>query len=169
MSQYPVLYAGQRLTAPLMSSMLTLNAYKTGATSRAATTANIDDPDLTIAVSAGGVYLIGGTIFTSNANQTGDLKCTIAGPSGASGRWVMLLPSTTSAADPDSVRVASAAIGGTLAYGHPTAGVIGGELQGLVTIGSTAGNVAFNWAQQTSNATGTVVEANSFLSLTRIA
>lgn len=143
--------------------------WKTSSTPRASSTSETADPDLTIPVTANARYVIEGWIVTSNANQVGDLRCTISGPAGASGRWGMIMPSTTLTSDPDAVRVATNAIGVTLTYGQPGGAQYGGNLSGMIATGVTAGNCAFSWAQQTSNATPTVVEPNSWLRLTRVA
>lgn len=146
----------------------TVGVCKTVSTSRASNTTNTSDPDLQLPVTAGATYAIDGWIVTSNTGMAGDLKCAITGPAGAAGRWGMVLPSTTSTADPDAVRVATQPIGSTLTYGHPTTGQMGGRISGAIVVSATAGLCAFSWAQQTSSATATTVEVYSWLALTRI-
>ncbi len=43
------------------------------------------------------------------------------------------------------------------------------HVQGVVTVAGTAGNFSFQWSQGTSNATATIVHADSYFSLWRIA
>lgn len=159
---------GRMATAPDVVGQQ-LPAYKLVSTARASNTTNTADPDLQVPVTAGALYKIDGWIITSNTVMAGDLKCTVTGPTGALGRWQLLLPSTTAAADPDAIRVASAALGSTLSYGNPTAGQTGGRLSGTIAVAATAGTCAFSWAQQTSDTTATNVLLYSWMTLTRMA
>lgn len=145
------------------------SCYKQVSTPRASNTVNTADPDLQLGVAANAVYKLDGWIITSNTAMVGDLKCSVTGPAGALGRWQLVLPSTTAAADPDAVRVASAALGSTLAYGNATTGQSGGRLSGTIVTAAAAGTCAFSWAQQTSDATATNILIYSWMTLTRIA
>lgn len=159
-----------RLATALDAVGQVLWALKPSSTARASTTTVTPDPHLLIPVSANATYIVEGWILSSSAGtHDGDLKCTVAGPTGASGRWNLIMPSTTAAADPDAVRVASAAIGGTLAVGQPGTNLYGGTLTGTLITDSTAGSCSFTWSQQTSSANATTIEVNSWLRLTRIA
>jgi len=144
-------------------------AWKESSTARASTTSATDDPDLTIPVVANARYVVEGWIVTTNANQVGDLRCTISGPAGSTGRWNLIMPSTTLGTDPVEVRVSTNSLGSTLSYGQPSTGQYGGQLGGMIATGGTPGGCAFAWAQHTSNATPTIVEPNSWLRLTRVA
>src|SRR4051812_30104463 len=84
MSQYPVVYAGQRITATLLSSMLPLEAYKQTSLTRTATTTLADDPDLVIALEANATYFVEFFIKYA-AVATEQFKPAWTVPSGASG------------------------------------------------------------------------------------
>lgn len=145
-------------------------ALKPVSTPRASVTVIAPDPHLLIPVSANATYLVEGWINSSSAGtHDGDLKCAISGPAGSTGRWNLIMPSTTATADPDLVRVTSTTIGGTLSVGQPGAGQYGGILTGTLITDSTAGSCTFTWSQQTSSANVTTIEAASWLRLSRIA
>lgn len=57
-------------------------------------------------------------------------------------------------------------VGGFHATANTDLGVI--PLEGKIVVGGTAGNIQFQWAQNTANATATVVKANSLMVLQRL-
>lgn len=163
-------YALDRIASGADSVGDMLWALKPTSTSRASTTTATDDPHLIIPVSANATYILEGWILSSSAGtHDGDLKSTIIGPTGSTGRWNFLMTSTTAGADPDMVRIVTTGIASTLAVGQPGTGVYGGTVTGLLITGSTAGNATYRWGQQTSSANATTIEADSWLRLTRIA
>jgi hypothetical protein len=159
---YPTYLAGQRITPSLLQAAVPLEAMKTADTDRASTTTVTADPELILALAASAEYQIEGMILTSNANQAGDLMCTLAGPAGAVGTWSVMGPDTLASSDANTIRQRSFGLGTAAGYGHPSANQVAYPLHGrIITTG--AGNASFNWAQVASNATPTRVAAGSWL------
>ena len=57
MTQYPTWAAGSRILASTLNAMIPVTVYKTAPTSRTSITLT-DDPDMTVQLSAGGVYVV---------------------------------------------------------------------------------------------------------------
>lgn len=168
---YPTLLAGQRATAALLRSMLPQTVRKTADESRAATTTYTDDTHLVFAAEVNAVYTMYGWI-KHFADPTPDIKVQFSVPTGCLGEWGWLMPgSGTLAAGTAgySIRTESNDVStGRTGYGtsdsqHMT------PMGGIFRMGSTAGNIALQWAQNTSNATATTLYTDSFLTFTRIA
>lgn len=143
-------------------------AVKAADTSRLNTTTSADDPDLTITVAANTTYLVEGFILYTSPSVAPDLKFNLNAPSGATGYWTLLAPSSTSTADPDALRTIASPPGATTrSYGVSTASnVFGAVLRGSVITSATAGAVTVQWAQFTADATNaTILKAGSWLRL----
>lgn len=173
MSQFPVLYAGQRITATLALSMLPLEAYKATSTTRTATTTLADDPDLVIALEANATYFV--EFFIKYAAVTAEqVKTAWTVPSGASGGKCRIGVSsavndaTTGGPFGDGA-FGQHAFSTSLTYGtrNSTANQVAAYESGTLTT-TNAGNVALQWAQNTSGATGTLVAAGSYARAKRI-
>jgi hypothetical protein len=147
--------------------MFPVPAVKAADTSRASTITTTDDPDLTLPVLANSTYLFEAFIAYTSAAVTGDFKLNFNAPTGATGYWNGIGPSTASVADPDSVRVIATVPGATSrTYGVPLASnVFGLNVRGSVITSTTAGSLTAQWAQATSDANATVVKAGSWLRL----
>jgi hypothetical protein len=95
-----------------------------------------------------------------NAPATPDLKIGWAYPSGTTLKWHRESTGVTGA-----TKLADALVETDI---EPIAGDGADDvfvIQGLVTVGSTAGNVTFQWAQNVSDASGTIVRAGSWFRL----
>jgi hypothetical protein len=106
-----------------------------------------------------------------DAIQAADIKIFFTGPAGSTFDWTHggLALSTTSTSGSVSRLYRSLADVGTIggpAVGAGTNAIIPGEGR-LVTTG-TGGNFRFQFAQNTLNATGTIVKANSVLLIQRL-
>jgi hypothetical protein len=171
LSQYPTVYAGQRITTQLLSSMLPLFVRKVSDTNRAATTTFTDDPDLSITVEANAQYRVEFLIHYSSVAAAG-FKTLWTVPSGATGLracWgVDISPTSTSNPTGDG-RWGIHAFATTVNYGtrDGTNQVMAWETGDLVT--TSAGTLALQWAQTTSNASSTRVAARSYLRIERLA
>lgn len=168
MSQYPQILAGQTVTAELLMSMLPLDAAKTVSTSRASNATATADPELQVQVEANAEYEFTAFIRYSGGT-TGDLKCGFTGPSGSSGSWGARTMSTTATVATDSSDAIRTPLGSTKSIGciSTTAGQTFTAKGRLITSGS-AGTFSFDWAQDVSNATATVIESDSYFTLRRI-
>lgn len=169
MAQYPVITAGTKLTATLLSSMMPNYVVKTAATNRTSTTTFADDPDLvTGTLTASGVYLIEFHVRFAGLNAAG-FKTNWTVPSGTSGDRETLGPgsanATESNANTTEMRWAVHGFATNAVYTNPRNSASSTHLieKGMVSIGVTAGTVALSWAQNVSNATATTVQANSYV------
>jgi hypothetical protein len=172
MAQYPVLLAGQRITAALLASMLPLEQWKTGNTDRAATTTFADDPDLSILLEANSTYRVEMYLHYA-ALDAARFKTMWNVPTGWTGN--------RSAVGPDQGQILSATSGGTGRWGvhnlntactYGTRDNAGNQCyaleEGVVTT-TTAGTLALQWAQATSNATASRLAAGSYMRVKRLA
>lgn len=98
-------------------------------------------------------------------NATADIKFTFTGPSGSSGSHVF----------PNAYIDTGDTLGTPLPQGFTgtssVAGASGARVQliiGLATTGATAGNLQFQWAQNTATAVDTTVQVDSSLLIWRI-
>lgn len=166
---YPAYFVGQRITATLLQSGTERTAYKTASTARSSTTTRTADPDLSLDVEANALYRLMGEMFwTSGAVSTADWSGAFTGPAGMAGNWShSSLFNTIATAFNEDQQVArgitDATDGGILA--NFTAST---KIGGWVDTAGTAGTFTWTWAQRTSIATSTVLEAYSFITLLRV-
>lgn len=170
MSQYPTILAGMRLTADLVKAMLPLNVAKTASTSRASTTSVTADPELQVAVEANAEYFFHAYIRYSGANAVG-IVLGFTGPTGSTGSWGARTINSglpTPAADSPSSAVRSpVGTPKTFETISTTSAQVIHPVGRLIT-GANAGTFSVDWAQEASNATPAVVEADSAVMLWRI-
>lgn len=98
-----------------------------------------------------------------NSGATPDIKFGWTVPSGASGYWNY----TGQNAGATTTNTFDIITGGTNARGG-FAGSLPFVLHGIVICGATAGNLQFQWAQNTANASDTKVLTNSYLIATQL-
>lgn len=135
-------------------------------TGRFSTTSMTNDPDLVLALGASGSYMIHGVIFYDGPSAgSSDIQWTFTLPTGAAGKYFCTRQNLTGQFSgaftffwTDTVTANTNGVGTNMAV----------ELHGIVGTAS-AGNMRFLWAQNTSNATNTHVQNNSFLTARRIA
>ena len=124
---------------------------KAGVTSRNTTVTPTDDPDLTLTVVANAVYEVRCVPVWTNGG--GGFRMCFNVPAAATMTWTdgggsgLILPTT------NATFTAST----------------GTEAVGRLVTGANAGSCTLQWAQSTSNAGATVLQAGSFLSLLRTA
>jgi hypothetical protein len=167
---YPVIAAGQRVTAGLLVSMLPLSVAKIADEPRASTVTMASDSALTLPVEANATYQMEAyVVYSQNlaASSTSGIKVGWSGPSGSSLQW-----SSGGTDGPTSLTgqdVTSNSISQTRSLPSNLATFMRGDAIGLLTVGATAGAFAFSWAQVSSSATQTIVRAGSWLRLLRTA
>lgn len=165
----PIIPAGAANLADLLAIWRTvINAkvgggvkVKTTDTSRSNNAAYSDDPHLVIPVLANTVYSVD-MYGVYQAGATGLFKVQFALPSGATmagGSWHY---------DPGADEWAATAIQESTTPYAMVAGLAGTtnfpfRLQASLHVGANAGNLAFQWAQNVSNATPTIVRKGSWL------
>ena len=172
MSRYPVLYAGQRMTADgVLTPMEQQFVLKVSSEDRSSTTTLTADSDLQIALEANAVYHVEMYIHYATQSTPG-FQTEWSVPSGASGnRWCLGAGSTQVASDNVGGRWGVHNFTGTLVeYGdrNSSTNLNGALEQGVITT-SSAGTLALTWAQVVSNASNTRVGAGSFMRVTRLA
>lgn len=128
-----------------------------------------NDDALVIAVSASSRYRVELMLICSSST-TADIKGSWTGPSGATMTWGTFAPHRAQTnINSATISVNSFAIGGVADMaGFGTSSPALYVLRGLLTVSTTAGNLQFQWAQSTAEATNTVVRANSVLSIRRL-
>ena len=174
MSQYPVITAGKVSVADLQA-MIDDYVIKASATTRTSTTTVSDDPELvTPTLVANGIYLVEFVIRMAGLAAAG-FKTQWSVPSGASGNKDCMGPGSANATEANGntteLRWAVHGFTTAVAYTDPRNSA---SLQvpvierSIVTLGGTAGTITLQWAQNSSNATGTVVAAGSYVRTRRI-
>lgn len=126
-------------------------AAKSALLNRASTVTPTDDPDLTLTVVASAVYEVRALLVWTNGG--GGFRMAWSVPAAATMTWTdgggsgAVLPTT------NATFTAST----------------GTEAVGRLVTGANAGSCTLQWAQSTSNAGNTALQAGSFLSLRRVA
>ena len=125
-----------------------------------ASTTLVDCDDLVVPVAANTNYAIDACIFFT-AGTTGDIKFAFTCPSGAAIRWGMIHESGGAGAiDLSALQLSS---GDTEASDGLGASETWARISGRISVGATAGNLQFQFAQNTSNGTASTVEEGSWL------
>lgn len=141
-------------------------AFKAADTSIASSTTLVADANLFVSLGANSLTVINGYIDYT-ANTTGDLKWQHAGPAAPVSVRVdrkALAPGDT--AYSGIVVDTAYSAGDIVVDGVTGSGLV--EFKATIRNGPTAGNFNFKWAQNTSNATATVVKAGSYLEYFRL-
>lgn len=149
-------------------------AVKTANTTRASTTSKTDDPDLTASVVANAVYYVEFVLAAQSSSTTPNINTAWNVPSGTTGLKFAHGPTNNAATfvtrTDTNARVSAHGYTTGLDYIINGSGVSVAILEkSIVTTGANSGTIAMQWAQNTSNATGTVVEAGSYMYIRRIA
>ncbi len=164
--QFPTWTAGQDITAGQLSSMEPMFVITPAATTRPSVTTETADPYLSFPVVAGGVYVVEFEVAFSGL-AAADISVAWIVPTGTSGFRQCSGPgSTSSDASADNITSRH----GVHSYG---AGIPYGCARNSVTLvqcfretsaftAGSSGSVALAWAQNVSNATGTVVQPGSW-------
>lgn len=171
MSQFPTIYAGQRVTADLLAQMTPTFAVKTATTTRSATTTITNDPDLTFTLTASTRYLVQGLLLFS-ADPAGDFKMGWTAPTGATFQWSMIgQPTSASAGSGSVITDGQDLTSNNFGLGGVTDNTktMTAQLRGYLVLSTTPGTFALQWAQSVSSANATKLLAGTYLSLTRIA
>lgn len=152
--------AGQAVTADQLNQLIPIVVAKPLDETVNNSAALQDDDDLVLPVEASANYLVEIEIVYSSGT-TPDLKTTLTVPSGTTGTLnVIAAGASVAGAGPVTLT-------GTVVFDGNAASAWG-RLFGEVNVGSTAGSIQFRWAQNTANASNTIVRAGSFMRLTRI-
>jgi hypothetical protein len=133
---------------------------KTADQSVTSSTTLINDTHLKFAVAANETYIFQVFIWAYSANTTPDLKLTITGPSGST---IAFSPSTYYATADGTTALGTVNTGGGSFNTFVDANERNQLYFGSILNGGTAGDLQFQWAQNTSSATATTVKAGSYI------
>lgn len=140
--------------------------YKSANQTRTNTTVLADDSELKFSMLANTKYQFEFQLFYATANATCDIVVTLNGPAGVDQLQAFL-----------DVRNATGGVQGSAyinAYGQTASNDAGGATDSIILItgtlsnGSTAGDLAVQWAQRVSDAGATTVKKGSYLRAHRI-
>lgn len=171
-----IFVAGQKPTAADLNDIL-LTAILPSNVSRTSSTTLTDASGLAVPLLANATYAIDGWIFYS-AHPSGDIKIGLSYPSGSTGKWGMIGPPSNVAPNAGQERInytdfAVLDISSTFTAAgddeFPTSVWISLVPRGYITTAGTAGNLQFRMAQGTSNGTATVLQAGSWIRISRLA
>ncbi|MFD6874539.1 MULTISPECIES: hypothetical protein [unclassified Streptomyces] len=171
---YPVISAGQRITAALLTSMLPTQIVKTIDQQVVNSTTNVNDNHLLAPVAANATYNVTGMLLYSTRSDT-DLKIGWTGPTGALMDWIShgQSPGGTGGVANLGVVVDRQSIGNTAfpldGFGAENTTFMTAPFWGRLTTVATAGTFQLNWAQRTANANAAIMRAGSWFLLQRVA
>lgn len=164
MANTALIVAGSRITAALIASIAPLEFIKPADQPLTSSTAMQNDTALFLPVAAGATYDFGCYLdYEAAGPGTGDLAWTWALPAGATLRYAS--GHVNSGAFVFTSYLGSATV---IASGQGAGNILAVTMEGSLVTGSTAGTLQLRWAQNTSNATPTIVHAQSKIRLTRI-
>jgi hypothetical protein len=118
----------------------------------------VNDSQLLFAVAANETYIFQAWLYTYAADGTPDIKVTFTGPSGSTVFWSSSQVIFNAAG---ATTLTVVAPGATTADLFVDANLRAIQLYGTILNGGTAGNLQFQFAQNTSSANGTSVKAGS--------
>jgi hypothetical protein len=158
------IFAGSKITAAGQAGIAPMCAAKGSNQSLASSVSLQNDNAVLLAVAANTTYKWLCTLFyTGGTEGSSDLQFNWTGPSGAA--W-------TFTAD---YRNTSGVFVGGVGFTQASANIVCGsngssflcavKMSGILIVGSTAGTFQLQWAQDTSNSTATVMQANSDLTM----
>jgi hypothetical protein len=161
--------SGQKIfTADDLQQLVGLNAFKPSDETITNSSTLQNDDHLVVSAAANLTYAFRGLIMFT-ATTVADFKMDLSTPSGATWRLTAQTFNRGAAQGSQGSDARTALQGETLAIpGQGTAFSATGQwvdLQGVVTIGGTAGNVQVRWAQFNAEATNCVVYQGSWIRL----
>ncbi|HMG62693.1 MAG TPA: hypothetical protein VK599_07075 [Streptosporangiaceae bacterium] len=158
------IYAGQRVTAAYLDSVPPVVAVKTSDQQVTSHTSFVNDNTLKLPCAAGAIYMVmmeldyeGGTQGSSDIQWNWNL------PAGATLRLFTAWNNTSGVAQVGMKTGSTTVTAGT----QGAANVCGAFMHGTLFCGSSDGTIQFQWAQNTSSATPTIVHAQSVLAMWR--
>lgn len=132
-----------------------------------------DDDDFAFAVAANAVYTLDSYIIYSGAidggTGAGGLKMQFTGPAGTGMTWTNFGANVSGGVTNYNVVAEGLAAGSPRSVPTNAGTTMTCQPKGVIVTAGTSGTLRFRWAQNLSNATATVVGANSWMRLTRVA
>jgi|SRR5215469_874359 len=155
------LFAGQKLTAALLLSLVPSGVVKPSDQSLVSSVTFQNDNDLVVPLAQLQSFFFACFLdYEGGTAGAADMKWQWVTPAGTTLRYIAIYENLTPTFA-GAATLGSADIGQAQSNGATNRrGVL---MIGAVTTSSTAGNMQLQWAQNTSNATATIVHANSML------
>lgn len=129
-----------------------------------------DDDELVLAVAAGAVYSVE-VLLLYSAAAAADLQVSVTGPAGATLPLIVdALPAgATAVTDAHTIQIGALGDASVLTIGAVAAGTqVAALAHGLLTTAVAAGSLQVRWAQAAADASDAVVDAGSWIRVTRI-
>ncbi len=174
MATYPAIAAGQRITTAMLSALTYDYVIKANPETITSSTTMQNDDELFVPVVAGAQYELDAFIRFSGLQAAG-IKVGWTVPSGTSFNVLYGGPGSANAVSTDAntteMRWAIHGSATAVAMTNPrnSAALHTWTLANMIfTVGATAGNIQLQWAQNVANATGSVVQAQSYIRYRRI-
>lgn len=160
--------AGVGVQGPFDSGTSPVLVVKTADESVTSSTTLQNDDQLKYPLLANLTYVFNLLAFYEGST-TGDIKFAFTVPTGATLEWASLRAGGSLASASFGTTTEDVLGSGTVAFGGANgAGTrLPFQARGIVVMGSTAGDLQFQWAQTTSDAVATTVFARSFLQVQR--
>jgi hypothetical protein len=157
-----VLAVNSGATAPEWQTLATIPTIKTVRKSAdqsvTSSTTLVNDTHLKFAVAANETYIFQLWLFTYAADGTPDIKVTCAGPAGSTVLWSSSQVIFNAAAATTLTSVNTSGVSADLFIDANNRAI---QLYGTIANGGTAGDLQFQWAQNTSSANSTTTKAGS--------
>jgi hypothetical protein len=155
--------AGGRIFASQINALTGLYARKTANQTITSSTTLTNDTQLVVPVAANNSYSFDLEVWYNGAGPgTGDLKYFFTIPAGATFIAAQLAIANPIALTMGQFTNASAA---QITFCNGTGNPFPVRVWGTLVVGATAGNFQYQWAENTSNGTGTTVQSGSTLNL----
>lgn len=174
MSQYPVLGGGTRVDDQFLSDLIDNYVIKPADATPVVNQTLVNDADLTFPVLANAVYDVTFNVRWAGLQAAG-LRIAWSVPAGTTGNRECYGPGpnnvVNSGSDTTSMRWAVVPYATAVLYTNPRDSVSSQVFtieSTILSVGSTAGSVTLQWAQKTTNATGSLVNASSYVKYRRI-
>lgn len=162
MPQFPQVFAGAAATAGLLQKLAPFTVIKPADQSVTSSVTLVNDSALALPLAANGSWLFACFLkYEGGTAGAADLKWAFTGPSGFGMNYELIGNAAGGASALGFLRGIPGSTAGTSGAGNAW----GMFMFGTVTTGSTAGTLQLQWAQNTSNATATIVHAGSALAL----
>jgi hypothetical protein len=170
MGVYPTVRAGMKVTQARLSAMQWNETPKVNDQGVANSTTYVDDTALLFAVAANAEYVARFHLVVDGVTGA-DIKVRFSVPAGATGfRWCQ--GPQAGSADRENTNMAIPVHGFTTDRPYGTVAATAASIAVIerlhVFTAATSGSVTLQWAQNTANATGTLVLANSFVTWLRV-
>ncbi|WP_393075298.1 hypothetical protein [Streptomyces sp. LN704] len=136
-----------------------------------------NDDHLVLPAVANAVYTFALDLYmVDTADATGDFKMSFTCPTGATfdmhgaGAHTTDLGASSTNSNGEWIgKLATTSAGATLGFGVSNPSATAARVYGRLVMGSTAGNLQLQWAQNASDASGTTLKAGSYMMMTRVA